>query len=140
MVRKAMKAKIDTAPEAIFQGLRKIAPDIAFSLYWAKTDPVPILMTQEALDEMLRAGYREYVVEASALTVLDEEVIEAKSYMTGFFYRPGELDPDLDGFLPELLLRATRDLSVKVDFRQAEEAVKYLEKVRRARAHQRSVR
>ena len=133
-----MKAKIDTSPEAIFVGLRRISPDIAFSLYWGvNPEPVPLAMAQEEFDRMLKEGYREHVVEASALTILGGEIFEAKSFMSGFFYKPGEVDPDLDGFLSEILLRAVRDLSVKVDFPQAEAAVKYLENVRRARAHQR---
>ncbi len=136
-----MKAKIDTSPEAVFVGLRRISPDIAFSLYWGvNPEPVPLAMAREEFNRMLKEGYREHVVEASALTVFYGEVVEAKSYMSGFFYKPGEMDPDLDGFLPEILLRAVRDLAAKVDFPQAEAATQYLKEVKDAREHQRSER
>lgn len=126
-----MKAKIDTSPEAIFQGLRKIAPDIAFSIYWIENESIK--REPEDREQILRAGYREYAVEASALTIFRGEVLEAKNTMTGFFYKRGDLDPDIGGHLPDVLLWAVADLSNQIDFPQAEAAVKYLQKVRKAR-------
>lgn len=129
-----MKAKIDTSPEGIFKGLRKIAPDIAFSIYWI--DNESIKLEPEDLERRRKTGYREYAVQASALTVFRGEVFEATNTMTGFLYKQGELDPDIRGHLPGMLLNAVADLSVEIDFPQAEAAVKYLKKVKLERARQ----
>ncbi len=119
--------------ETIFKELRRIAPDIAYSLYWdVKDDPMAAGMTTPQYERMLAEGYREHVVEASALMVVNEEVYEGKVHMTGFFYEPGNVDPDLDGWLPHMLWNATIDLANQ-EFPQAEAALKYLNKVRRAR-------
>jgi len=111
--------------------LRRIAPDIAFSVYWV--DNEAIVMTQEEVQQMVREGNREYYVEASALTVLDGEVYEGKAVLTGFFYKLGELDPDLGGWLPYLLWVATLELSNK--FKRApspvKAAIRYLDGSRR---------
>jgi len=127
-----MADQIDVSPEGIFRGLRKVAPDIAFSLYWDENpNPVPLTMSQEKFDRMIGEGFREYSVDASAITVVNDQVIEAKSYLTGFFYKPGEKDPDLNGYLPELLFRVATDLWVRSDLPQAEKAVEYLKEVKR---------
>ena len=132
-----MVDKIDTSPDGIFKGLRKVAPDIAFSLYWDENpNPVPLVMSQQQFDRMIKEGFREYSVDASAITVIRDQVVEVKSYLTGFFYRPGEKDPNLNGYLPELLLRVATDLWVKSDFPQAEKAVEYLKEVKRLKGAQ----
>lgn len=127
-----MEDKIDTSPEGIFRGLREVSPDIAFSMYWDENpNPIALVMTQQEFEQMRKDGFREYSVDVSAITVIKDQVVEAKSYMSGFFYKPGELDPTLNGYLPEVLLRVATDLSVKVDFDQADKAVEYLKEVKR---------
>lgn len=133
-----MEDKIDTSPDGIFKGLREVAPDIAFSMYWDENpNPIALVMTQREFEQMRKDGFREYSVDVSAITVIKDQVVEAKSYMSGFFYKPGELDPDLNGYLPEVLLRVATDLSMKVDFPQADKAVEYLKEVKRLKTGQR---
>lgn len=133
-----MADKIDISPDGVFKGLRKVAPDIAFSMYWGQNpNPIALVISQEKFDRMLKEGFREYTVDVSAITVVNDQVVEAKSYMTGFFYKPGEMDPDLGGMLPEVLIRVAMDLAAKVDLPQAEKAVEYLREVRRLKAAKR---
>jgi hypothetical protein len=124
-------AEAEPSPEAIFRELRRIAPDIAFSVYWV--DNEAIVLTQEELQQRVREGNREYYVEASALTVMDGQVYEGKAVLTGFIYKLGELDPDLGGWLPYLLWDATLNLSnkFKSEVPQVEAAVRYLNGARR---------
>jgi len=121
----------EPSPEAIFRELRRIAPDIAFSVYWSENEA--IVMTQEELQQMVKEGNREYYVEASALTVMDGDVYEGKAGLTGLFYKLGDRDPDLGGSLPYLLWNATLSLSneFKEDVPQVEAAVRYLKSIRR---------
>jgi len=128
--------KPQPSPAEIFRELRRLAPDIAFSLFWDENPtPLPIAMTQEYLDQMLKEGYREHAIQATALAVVDEQVHEGTVHMTGFFYKPGELDPDLFGWLPHLLWNAAISLAndFKDGFSQAEAAIKYLDGIQRAR-------
>lgn len=121
----------EPSPEAIFVELRRIAPDIAFSVYWSENEA--IVRTLEEHQEIVKEENHEYYVEASALTVVDGEAYEGKAGLTGFFYKLGERDPDLDGWLPYLLWNATLSLAneFKEDPPQVEAAVRYLKGVRR---------
>lgn len=119
------------SPEDIFKELRKIASDIAFSIYWVNNQS--IVVTQEELRQMATEESREYYVEASALMVLEGEVYEGKAVLTGFSYKTGELDPDLNGWLPYLLWVASLELANK--FKRipstVKAAIRYLKASRR---------
>lgn len=120
----------EPSPDAIFRELRKVAPDIAFSVYWGENES--IVREKEERQQMAQEGNFEYYVQASALTVISGEVYEGKAGLTGFFYKLGERDPNLNGWLPYLLWNATLELAneFKKSIPQVAAAVRYLKGIR----------
>lgn len=128
-------AAASTAPAAIFKKLKQIAPNIAFSVShtadpyhsWDGEGPDP-------RDE----GFSPYDVEVTARAIVYGEEVQGQDTLGGSYDKPGEFDPDLYGYLPQMLREAVDDLAkqrlvVGSLLKQAHAASKYLKEVMRKR-------
>ncbi len=101
---------MSTTPSAIFKRLKQIAPSIHFdvkyeldpSFVWDGDGPDP-------RDE----GYDAYDVDVSASAVVDGHMVHGIESLGGTYDRPGKHDPDIGGYLPQMLEEAVMDLRKK---------------------------
>lgn len=95
-----MNAKIKKA-------LKKVAPSISFSVFytidhnfrWDGDGPDPV-------DE----GFDAYDVDVYARTVVDGDILEGRASLGGTYEKPGTKDPDIGGYLPQMLEEAVDEL------------------------------
>ncbi len=113
-------------PDKIFHELKRLAPSIVFSVEhtedpnfeWDGDGPDPA-----------EDGYVAYDVEVRAMTIVDGEEIEGVNYLGGSYDKPHEKDPDVHGYLPQMLDASLDDLMGELSgavLRQAKAAKKYL--------------
>ncbi len=119
---------MDTRPQAIMRALRKIAPSVEFSVehyedpteVWEGPDPNP-------RDE----GFEAYSVTVSASAIWKGKRLTGNAYLSGVWEKPDKIDPDIGGYLPQMLELAAKELYI-VSGKKIPEAVKahmYLERV-----------
>lgn len=126
---------MDTTPEAIFRELKRIAPNIAFSVDWTED---PNFKWDGDGPDPRDQGYLFYDVEVNAKTIIHGEEYEGKKYLGGVDGKPDEQDPDVHGYLPQMLQGAVADMIADLpdSMAQAHEVMKYLDDVLYARYDQ----
>lgn len=119
---------MDTTAPAIFRELKRIAPDIAFAVDWEEDHHFK--WDGDGPDPR-EEGYRFYDVRVSAKTIIHGEEYEGKEYLGGVDGKPDEQDPDVHGYLPQMLLEAVASMmgDLPDTMSQALEAKKYMERV-----------
>lgn len=100
-----------TDSTSILRQLNALAPSIAFSTHrdidrdfpWDGDGPDP-------LDE----GFECYQVTVSAKAIIYGHEITGEDRMGGHYDKPGELDADLGGYLPQMFDEAAEDLAKQI--------------------------
>ena len=121
-----------TAGERILRRLKEIAPQILFKVrrtvdpgfVWDGEDPDP-----------REEGYQVYDVDVIARAIVNGEEIEGNASMGGHYDMPGDFDPDVAGYLPQMLEEAVGELTEQVKgsvVEQAQKAGAYLKEEMRA--------
>lgn len=100
-------AKKSTTPEAIFAELRKIAPNIAFSV---RHEEDPNYRWDGDGPDPAEEGYVAYGVDVTARAIIDGEIREGSASLGGTYNKPDEIDPDISGYLPQMLEEALEEL------------------------------
>lgn len=126
-------------PEKIFHELKRIAPSIVFSV--SRTEDEDSKWDGDGPDPA-EEGFVAYNVEVTAMAIVKGEEIEGVTYLGGSYDKPGEQDPDIHGYLPQMLDDALDDMVGTLSgllLRQAKAAKKYLRDAmkRRYDAHMR---
>lgn len=106
-----MSQSIPTSGAGIFAALRRIAPNIAFSVEhtedpnyrWDGDGPDPA-----------EDGYVAYDVDVFARAIEGGEIVEGQDSLGGVYEIPGEFDPDIGGYLPQMLAGAIDELKSEV--------------------------
>lgn len=103
--------------EEILAELKKLAPSVVFivksypaedPLGWDGDGPHP-----EA------QGLVEHESEVTAKAITNGEFVEGSAYLCGSWYTPGEPDPDISGYLPQMLEEAAMELRALFTFGEA---------------------
>lgn len=128
-----------TTPEAIFAELKKIAPNIVFSV---RREEDPNYRWDGDGPDPAEEGYVAYDVDVTARAIVNGEDIEGRNSLGGTYNKPDEFDQDISGYLPQMLEEAAKELLMQlrdvvgleepID-RQAMAAGKYLREVMRLR-------
>jgi len=126
---------ITTTPAAIFKKLHQIAPAIVFNV--AHTLDPHFRWDGDGPDPR-EDGYEAYDVDVTARAVVDGKMREGRNSLGGTYDRPGKYDPDIGGYLPQMLEEAVDELRNSGRLpaplaKQAESARKYLKDVMRVR-------
>ena len=123
----------ETSAKAILMELKKIAPSIAFSVEhtvdrdyeWDGDGPDP-----------REEGFDPYDVDVYATAIVDGDEVEGRASLGGTYDKPDDIDPDIGGYLPQMLQEAAEELASKVSGplrAEAKAASKYLKDVMRSR-------
>jgi hypothetical protein len=118
-----------TSASAILKELKGIAPSIAFGVDY-EVDP-NFVWDGDGPDPR-EEGFEAYDIDVSATAVEDGKMVVGHGYLGGSYERPGEFDPDIGGYLPQMLQEAVQDLATQVSgdlLAQANAADKYLDEV-----------
>jgi len=127
---------MNTTPASIFSRLKKVAPNIAFSVAYTED---PNYRWDGDGPDPAEEGYVAYDVDVYARAIEDGEIVEGQASMGGTYEIPGEFDPDIGGYLPQMLAEAIDELKSEVRGplrEQAFAADKFLEEVSRAISEQ----
>ena len=131
---------MNTSPQAIFAKLKKVAPNIAFSV--ERTSDPNFVWDGDGPDPA-EEGYVAYDVDVYARAIVDGEVVEGQDSLGGVYDLPDELDPDVNGYLPQMLEEATVELMGRLRVQvndqlqaQGAAALKYLKDVLHARSEE----
>lgn len=124
-------------PGPIAADLRKIAPSISFSVElsedhnyrWDGDGPDPA-----------EDGYVPYDVDVTAKAIVDGDEIVGRASLGGHYQKPGEPDPEIGGYLPQMLQEAADELLKEIPTgrsragirMEAREASTYLTRLMRA--------
>lgn len=130
---------MDTRPEEIFRELKRIAPNIAFAVEW--TEDRNYEWDGDGPDPRDK-GYLFYDVEVSAKTIIHGEEYVGREYLGGVDGKEDEQDPDVHGYLPQMLREAVQDLMKDLPdtMSQAGKAERYLTEVLQDRYHNQNKR
>lgn len=96
----------------ILELLRKIAPNIVFSVLWTPDDDFE--WNGDGPDPAENGLYA-YDVDFSAKTIVDGNFVTGRSSLGGCYSKPGEFDPDVHGYLVQNLLEASEELAVELN-------------------------
>lgn len=124
------------APERFsreLRGLKSVAPSIAFSVSW---EIDPYFRWDGDGPDPREEGYEPHNVDVYARAVVGGEVIEGRASLGGVYEKPGEFDPDIHGYLPQMLKETVDEISKEFRGRllsEAKAAKKYLKDAMRAR-------
>lgn len=116
-----------------FEDLKRIAPSIAFSVTW---EIDPYFRWDGDGPDPRGEGYEPHDVDVRARAIVGGEVVEGFASLGGVYEKLGEFDPDIHGYLLEMLDEAVDDLSKEVSGRlltEAKAARRYLKKAMHAR-------
>ena len=125
--------------EVIFETLRRLAPSVSFGVDWA---PDPNYLWGGDGPDPATEDYVAHDVAVVATLVAEGMVVQGFSYLGGVYEKRGEKDPDIYGYLPQMLAESAVDLLEgkggerhlsKQMVSELESAVKYLEKVLKLR-------
>ena len=120
-------------PRVIFQTLEKIAPGIAFEVEWEEDQ---FFDWDGDGPDPREEGYIPHDVDVYARAVQRGNLKEGRESLGGAYDKPDELDPDIHGYLPQMLDGAIEELETQVTgdlVKQAKAARKYLKEVLVAR-------
>lgn len=115
----------------IFSDLRKIAPNLSFSTKWTED---PSFVWDGDGPDPAEQGMVAYDVDVFARAIIDGIMAEGRESLGGCYDEPHKRDPDIHGYLPQMLEEATQELSKSVSGplqRQCAAAIKYLKGVMR---------
>lgn len=125
------------SPAAIFEKLKRISPNISFSV--EHTEDPNYVWDGDGSDPV-DEGYVAYDVDVYARAIEGGETVEGQDSLGGVYEIPGEIDKDIGGYLPQMLEEAIIELMghlrVQVsDTLQAQgmAALNYLKEVTHAR-------
>jgi hypothetical protein len=121
------------SPEQVWQTLRRLAPSVVFSIHreidrdfaWDGDGPDPE-----------EEGYKPYNIEVKTAIIAEGRLIEHSEYLGGSYDKPGDFDPDVHGYLPQMLLEALNGLPKNVPKyldAEIEKASTFLKQVIKAR-------
>jgi hypothetical protein len=125
---------MSTVAAVILANLKKIAPDISFKTTWT---PDPNFRWDGDGPDPAEEGYQAYDVDVFARAIVNGEIVEGRNSLGGSYSTPGEHDPDIHGYLPQMLEEATAELQSQVRgdlAKQAKAARQYLTQAMRIRA------
>lgn len=91
----------------IFKTLKELAPQIAFSV---KFDRDENYVWDGDGPDPAGEGYFAYDVSVIARAVAGGELVDGEGNRGGHYQKPGEMDYDISGYLPQLLKDAAREL------------------------------
>lgn len=109
-------APILAAPAPEIHALSRIAPRIALTVTW---EPDYDFVWDGDGPDPTDAGYQAYDVKVSAKTVVDGSLLVGDEYLGGSYAKPGQFDPDINGYLPQLLQEAVIALGRQIPGRRA---------------------
>lgn len=107
------KSKIqDWSPKRpLIEKLGQVAPSIAFSVRWEE-DP-NFRWDGDGLDPA-EEGFIAYDVDVAARAIVNGKLEEGEAHLGGSYSKPGEHDPDIHGYLNDLLQEALDRLKDEV--------------------------
>lgn len=120
-------------PRKIFETLEKIAPGIAFDVEWEEDQ---FFDWDGAGPDPREEGFVPHDVDVYARAIQRGDLKEGRESLGGAYDKPDELDPDIHGYLPQMLDGALEQLETKVTndlHKQVQAARKYLKEVSQAR-------
>ncbi len=97
-------------PRVIKNTLKKIAPSIAFVVKWI---PDNNFVWDGDGPDPADEGYMAYDVDVSAMAVINGERLWGVNSLGGVYTKPDEQDPDIGGYLIQMLDEALADLQLK---------------------------
>jgi hypothetical protein len=118
----------------IYATLRKIAPNIRFSAEWNQDES--FVWDGNPDDDPTEFGYVAHDVDVTARAIVYGDDVEGRQSLGGVYDKPYEKDPDIHGYLPQMLEEAAADLERQVTGewkKQLQAARKYLKEVLRGR-------
>ena len=86
--------------------LKVLAPSVVFSVEWV-IDKWPGRWQPEWGDQ---EDFECYNTDITAKTIVGGEEVEGVAYLSGTWERPGSIDPEIGGYLPQELEQAAADL------------------------------
>lgn len=95
-----------TAPQVLAK-LKKIAPHIAIKTVWSRD---PHFRWDGDGPDPAEDGYLAYDVDVYARAIADGQVVEGRDSIGGSYSKPGQFDPEVNGYFLGLLGRALHDL------------------------------
>lgn len=118
----------------IITELKHIAPSIAFSVTFSRD---PNFVWDGDGPDPRELGYEAYDIDVYARAIVKGEEVEGHHSLGGSYYKPGRFDPDVHGYLPQMLGDALDDvyeqLSGSVLAEEALQADLYLKYIMRKR-------
>ena len=111
--------------------LRTVAPSLLFSVRWDEDDN--FLWDGEGPDPR-EEGYIPHDVTVVAEAIVNGELREGKAYLGGVYEKFGKRDPDIHGYLLQMLYDALKDLMPELPsalLSEAREAGKHLKELMR---------
>jgi hypothetical protein len=97
-----------TAPSKIFAKLRSIAPSILFQVKWEEDRY--FRWDGDGPDPRER-GYDPHDVDVSATAIVKGQEVQGEASLGGVYDKPDKKDPDIHGYLPQMLEEAASKLS-----------------------------
>ena len=110
----------------IFNDLRRIAPNLSFSTHWQED---PSYVWDGDGPDPADDGMVAYDVRVVARAIVDGVLAEGRQSLGGAYDYPDKRDPDVHGYLPQMLEEAAQELAAKVSGplkSQCAAAIKYL--------------
>lgn len=95
----------------IWKRLKDVCPNIQFEVTWSE-DP-HFEWDGDGPDPADR-GYQPYDVDVYARAIIRGDLVEGRDSLGGVYEKPGAYDRDVNGYLPQMLLRAVDDLAPHV--------------------------
>jgi len=92
----------------IKKSLNRVAPNIAFALEYTED---PNFVWDGDGPDPSEEGFVAYNIKACAMTVGKGEFMEGCNYLGGCYEKPGHFDPDIGGYLPQVLEAAVSELA-----------------------------
>lgn len=100
-----------TSPKGILAHLRGIAPDIAISIAWEED---PNYVWDGDGPDPQEEGYVPHDVFVYARAIIQGALVEGENNLGGVYARPGEKDPDISGYFPQMVQEALDELAGSV--------------------------
>lgn len=103
-------------PKQIFNRLAEIAPSVAFKVVWTHDQDAKFSDIKQCLGPNARPSqWQAWASEVNAVTIINGELFEASEYLCGTWEKarqhPGKCNPDISGYLPQMLEEALQDLA-----------------------------
>src|SRR5262245_24213466 len=102
---------MSTSASAILANLKKLCPNISFKTTWT---PDPSFRWDGDGPDPVEEGYQAYDVDVYATVIVRGDTTEGRQSLGGSYSQPGHHDPDIHGYLPQMLEEALNDLRTQV--------------------------